>query len=100
MSSRNLLNLLNSIYGTEPSCINSNDLIEGDELQSLKKVPDNIGLVSKHTINLILWTERGAANYSKMLDQLYQLKKDDSDLSHHKNQELVVAKGLLRISTA
>ncbi|MDE9483687.1 hypothetical protein [Xenorhabdus bovienii] len=86
MSSRNLLNLLNSIYGTEPSCINSNDLIEGDELRQFKKVPDNIGLVSKHTRNLILWTERGAANYSKMLDRLYQLKKDGQDLGYHKNQ--------------
>ncbi|MDE9455830.1 hypothetical protein [Xenorhabdus bovienii] len=74
--------------------------VEGDELQSLKKVPDNIGLVSKHTSQQILWTERGAANHSKMLDQLYQLKKDDSDLSHHKNQDFIVAKGLLRISTA
>ncbi|MDE9447893.1 Rha family transcriptional regulator [Xenorhabdus bovienii] len=33
----------------------------------------------------------------EMLDQLYQLKKDDSDLSHHKNQELIVAKGVVAV---
>ncbi|CDH07980.1 Phage antirepressor protein [Xenorhabdus bovienii str. oregonense] len=42
--------------------------VEGDELQSLKSCPSLRGSVNKYTRNLILWTERGAANHSKMLE--------------------------------
>ncbi|WP_311749546.1 ORF6N domain-containing protein [Proteus terrae] len=42
--------------------------LEGDELRQFKKVPDNIGLVSKHTSQQILWTEKGAARMSKIVD--------------------------------
>ncbi|HDF2341324.1 TPA: ORF6N domain-containing protein [Morganella morganii] len=42
--------------------------LEGDELREFKKVPDNIGLVSKHTSQQILWTEKGAARMSKIVD--------------------------------
>ncbi|MDE9536867.1 ORF6N domain-containing protein [Xenorhabdus bovienii] len=42
--------------------------LERDELRQFKKVPDNIGLVSKHTSQQILWTEKGAARMSKIVD--------------------------------
>ncbi|EGY4503076.1 ORF6N domain-containing protein [Salmonella enterica] len=42
--------------------------VEGDELQELKRLPSLRGLVSKYTSQLILWTERGAANHAKMLE--------------------------------
>ncbi len=32
------------------------------------RVPDNIGLVSKYTSQQILWTEKGAARMSKIVD--------------------------------
>ncbi|MBD2801958.1 ORF6N domain-containing protein [Xenorhabdus sp. M] len=41
--------------------------VEGEELQELKRLTSLRGLVSKHTSRFILWTERGAANHSKML---------------------------------
>ncbi|CAM3946309.1 ORF6N domain-containing protein [Xenorhabdus thuongxuanensis] len=43
-------------------------LVKGDELQELKRLPSLRGLVSKYTSQFILWTERGAANHSKMLE--------------------------------
>ncbi|WP_413770677.1 ORF6N domain-containing protein, partial [Xenorhabdus bovienii] len=42
--------------------------VEGEELQQLKRLPSLRGLVSKYTSQLTLWTERGAANHSKMLE--------------------------------
>ncbi|PHM67909.1 ORF6N domain-containing protein [Xenorhabdus kozodoii] len=42
--------------------------VEGDELQELKNLISLRDLVSKHTSRFILWTERGAANHSKMLE--------------------------------
>ncbi len=42
--------------------------LEGRELQAFKNCPDNIGSVNKHTRNLILWTEKGAARMSKIVD--------------------------------
>ncbi|ACQ67632.1 hypothetical protein BJP44_04220 [Candidatus Williamhamiltonella defendens] len=42
--------------------------LEGNELQQFKRVPDNIGLVSKYTSQQILWTEKGAARMSKIVD--------------------------------
>lgn len=42
--------------------------LEGNELQQFNRVPDNIGLVSKYTIQQILWTEKGAARMSKIVD--------------------------------
>lgn len=42
--------------------------VEGAELQELKRLPSLRGLVSKYTSQLILWTERGAANHAKMLE--------------------------------
>ncbi|MFV9068696.1 ORF6N domain-containing protein [Serratia fonticola] len=41
--------------------------VEGNELRDLKNRPEVIGLVGKNARSLILWTERGAANHSKML---------------------------------
>ncbi|MEZ2378874.1 ORF6N domain-containing protein [Enterobacter sp. RCC_40] len=42
--------------------------VEGAELHELKRHPSLRGLVSKYTSQLILWTERGAANHAKMLE--------------------------------
>ncbi|WP_237387005.1 ORF6N domain-containing protein [Xenorhabdus sp. Sc-CR9] len=42
--------------------------LEGEELQVFKRLPDNFGVANKYTSRLILWTERGAANHSKMLE--------------------------------
>ncbi|MDE9447625.1 ORF6N domain-containing protein [Xenorhabdus bovienii] len=42
--------------------------VEGEELQQLKNLPSLRGLVNKRTPRLKLWTERGAANHSKMLE--------------------------------
>lgn len=42
--------------------------VEGAELQEFKRLPSLRGLVSKYTSQLILWTERGAANHAKMLE--------------------------------
>ncbi|ELD4017627.1 ORF6N domain-containing protein [Salmonella enterica] len=42
--------------------------VEGEELQELKRLNSLRGLVSKYTSQLILWTERGAANHAKMLE--------------------------------
>ncbi|MGJ0639145.1 ORF6N domain-containing protein [Xenorhabdus bovienii] len=42
--------------------------LEGEELQQFKRLPNSFGLVSKYTSQFILWTERGAANHSKMLE--------------------------------
>ncbi|MBC3213831.1 ORF6N domain-containing protein [Serratia fonticola] len=41
--------------------------VKGNELRNLKNRPEVIGLVGKNARSLILWTERGAANHSKML---------------------------------
>lgn len=37
-------------------------------MQEFKRLPSLRGLVSKYTSQLILWTERGAANHAKMLE--------------------------------
>lgn len=52
--------------------------VEGDELQEFKRLPSLRGLVSKYTSQLILWTERGAANHAKMLetDQAWSYHED------------------------
>lgn len=42
--------------------------VEGAELLEFKRLPSLRGLVSKYTSQLILWTERGAANHAKMLE--------------------------------
>ena len=42
--------------------------VEGVELHELKRLPSLRGLVSKYTSQLVLWTERGAANHAKMLE--------------------------------
>lgn len=42
--------------------------LEGDELRQLKNCPNSIGSVNKHARNLILWTEKGAARMSKIVD--------------------------------
>lgn len=42
--------------------------VEGADLQELKSLPSLRGLVSKYASQLILWTERGAANHAKMLE--------------------------------
>lgn len=43
-------------------------LIEGEELQGFKNCTSLRGSVNKHTRNLTLWTERGAARHAKMLE--------------------------------
>ncbi|EBS2695449.1 ORF6N domain-containing protein [Salmonella enterica subsp. enterica serovar Newport] len=52
--------------------------VEGEELQELKRLNSLRGLVSKYTSQLILWTERGAANHAKMLetDQAWNYHED------------------------
>ncbi|MBP6083688.1 MAG: ORF6N domain-containing protein [Providencia sp.] len=42
--------------------------LEGDDLQQFKRLPNTIGLVSKYTSQQILWTEKGAARMSKIVD--------------------------------
>lgn len=42
--------------------------LEGDELRQLKNCPNSIGSVNKYARNLILWTEKGAARMSKIVD--------------------------------
>lgn len=42
--------------------------LEGDNLQQFKRLPNSIGLVSKYTSQQILWTEKGAARMSKIVD--------------------------------
>lgn len=42
--------------------------VEGADLHALKSLPSLRGLVSKYASQLILWTERGAANHAKMLE--------------------------------
>lgn len=42
--------------------------VDGPDLQELKSLPSLRGLVSKYASQLILWTERGAANHAKMLE--------------------------------
>ncbi|MGK0688749.1 ORF6N domain-containing protein [Serratia marcescens] len=52
--------------------------VEGSELRGLKNRPEVIGLVGKNARSLLLWTERGAANHSKMLvtDQAWDYFND------------------------
>ncbi|EMJ4788520.1 ORF6N domain-containing protein [Klebsiella oxytoca] len=42
--------------------------LEGDDLQRLKSLPTASGLVSKYARQQVLWTERGAARMSKIVD--------------------------------
>ncbi|WAT01491.1 ORF6N domain-containing protein [Rouxiella chamberiensis] len=42
--------------------------VEGEELREFKNRPEIIGAVGKNARSLILWTERGAAYHSKMLE--------------------------------
>ncbi|MEQ5055772.1 ORF6N domain-containing protein [Klebsiella michiganensis] len=42
--------------------------LEGDDLQQLKSLPTASGLVSKYARQQVLWTERGAARMSKIVD--------------------------------
>lgn len=42
--------------------------LEGEGLQEFKSYPDNIGLVNKYTRHAYLWTEKGAARMSKIVD--------------------------------
>ena len=42
--------------------------LEGDELTTFKVVSSTQHEISKHTRNLMLWTERGAARHAKFLD--------------------------------
>ncbi|AYN26430.1 ORF6N domain-containing protein [Buttiauxella sp. 3AFRM03] len=42
--------------------------LEGLELQHFKRLPTISGLVSKHTSQQVLWTVRGAARMSKIID--------------------------------
>lgn len=78
--------LLANLYGTEPKNLQMNFAnnesrfaagkhffkLEGDALKEFKGLnrPNDIGSVeiSRHTRNLTLWTERGAARHAKMLD--------------------------------
>lgn len=76
--------LLSHLYETEPTNIRKNFntnkdrfqegkhffKLEGEELQQFKNciTESNAVQINKHTPNLILWTERGAARHAKMLD--------------------------------
>ncbi len=74
--------LLAQLYGTNIKNISDNFLnnttrfvvgkhyfkIEKNELREFKNRPETIGLVGKNARSLILWTERGAARYAKMLE--------------------------------
>ncbi|ECN4097566.1 ORF6N domain-containing protein [Salmonella enterica subsp. enterica serovar Newport] len=74
--------LLAHLYGTKIKNISDNFLnnttrfvvgkhffkIEKNELREFKNRPETIGLVGKNARSLILWTERGAARYAKMLE--------------------------------
>lgn len=43
-------------------------LLKGDELREFKNLPTVSGVVDKRTSQLILWTEKGAARMSKVVD--------------------------------
>ncbi len=43
-------------------------LLSGDELRDFKSLPNVIGVVNKHTSQLLLWTERGASRHAKILE--------------------------------
>lgn len=43
-------------------------LIDGEELKQMKNLNSLRDVVSKHTSQLILWTERGASRHAKMLE--------------------------------
>ncbi|MGO4811113.1 ORF6N domain-containing protein [Cupriavidus sp. 2MCAB6] len=74
--------LLAKLYGATPKQINDNYQnnaerfgagkhffrLEGEDLRKFKNYPEINGLVPKHTRQLILWTERGAARHAKMLE--------------------------------
>ncbi|MGO2461823.1 MAG: ORF6N domain-containing protein [Ewingella sp.] len=64
--------------------------VEGAELQDIKNRPSLRGLVGKNARSLILWTERGAANHSKMLetDQAWEYFNDLSEFYFTKRQAL------------
>lgn len=64
--------------------------VEGAELQDIKNRPSLRGLVGKNARSLILWTERGAANHSKMLetDQAWDYFNDLSEFYFTKRQAL------------
>lgn len=64
--------------------------VEGAELQDIKNRPSLRGLVGKNARSLILWTERGAANHSKMLetDQAWDYFNDLSEFYFTKRQVL------------
>lgn len=74
--------LLARLYGTETDNIRQNFSansdrfvdgkhffkLDGDALREFKNCVSNPHAVQKHTRNLTLWTERGAARHAKMLD--------------------------------
>lgn len=84
--------LLASGYGTLPNNLQMNFnnnrrrfvegkhyfLLSGEDLRDFKNLPNNLGLVSKHTSQLVLWTERGASRHAKMLetDQAWDFYED------------------------
>jgi hypothetical protein len=68
-------------------------LLKGAELLKFKNLHGNSGVVNKHTSQFILWTERGAANHSKMLetDQAWDYFNDLSEFYFTKHDALPAA---------
>lgn len=73
--------------------------VEGEELRELKNRPDFVGVVGKNARSLILWTERGAANHSKMLetDQAWDYYNDLTEFYFSRREQLSLPTGLSRL---
>lgn len=73
--------------------------VEGEELQTLKNSPSLRGVVDKRTPRLKLWTERGAANHSKMLetDQAWDYYNDLTEFYFSRREQLSLPTGLSRL---
>ncbi|EDY7460569.1 TPA: ORF6N domain-containing protein [Salmonella enterica] len=95
--------LLAQLYGTKIKNISDNFLnnttrfvvgkhffkIEKNELREFKNRPETIGLVGKNARSLILWTERGAARHTKMLetDQAWEVFEKLEDCYFSQKQQ-------------
>ncbi|MBU3893068.1 ORF6N domain-containing protein [Serratia rubidaea] len=75
-------------------------MVEGNELRDLKNRPEVVGLVGKNARSLILWTERGAANHSKMLvtDQAWDYFNDLAEFYFTRREALPVLDALAALN--
>lgn len=73
--------------------------VEGEELRELKNRPDFVGVVGKNARSLILWTERGTANHSKMLetDQAWDYYNDLTEFYFSRREQLSLPTDLSRL---